>query len=67
MTERAQQFMDQIYVERNTLADTETKLVSAILRKLVSYCKTYTASTMSDLKVLDTNDLLQLSKELENL
>jgi hypothetical protein len=67
MTERAQLLMDQIYHERNTWADTETKLVAAILRKMVSHCKTYTASTMSDLKVLDTNDLLQLSKELERL
>ena len=67
MTQRAQQLMDEIYQERNTWADTEQKLVAAILRKAISHVKTYTASTMNNMKVMDTNDLLTLTKELEKL
>ena len=67
MTLRAQQFMDQVWNERNTWADTETKLVAAILHKLVFHVKTYKASTMNNLEVLDRNDLITLSKELEQL
>jgi len=67
MTERAQKLMDDIYQERNTWADTETKLVAAILRKTISHVKTYTASSMNNLQVIDTSDLLTLTKELEKL
>ena len=66
-TLRAQQFMDQVWTERNTWADTENKLVAAILRKLVFHVRTYKASTMNNLEVLDRNDLIILSKELEEL
>ena len=31
---RAQQLMDEVWHERNTWADTETKLVAAIIRKI---------------------------------
>lgn len=64
---RAQQLMDEIWNERNTWANTEQKLVAAILRKTISHVKTYTASTMNNLQVMDTNDLITLSKELEKL
>jgi hypothetical protein len=64
---RAQQLMDDIWTERNTWADTEQKLVAAILRKVVSHVKTYTASSMNNLQVIDTSDLLTLSKEIEKL
>lgn len=59
--------MDEIYHERNTWANTETKLTAAILRKAVSHVRTLTASKMGDLKVLDLNDLILLSTELEKL
>lgn len=64
---RAQQLMDDIWTERNTWADTEQKLVAAILRKMITHVKTYTASSMNNLQVIDTSDLLTLSKELEQL
>jgi cytochrome c556 len=66
MTTRAQQLMDQVWNERNTWANTENKLVAAI-RKMLIHAKTYTASTMNDLQVIDKNDLITLSKELEQL
>jgi hypothetical protein len=67
MTQRAQTLMNEVWHERNTWADTEQKLVAAIIRKLLSHAKTYTASTMNDLQVLDKNDLITLSKEVEQL
>ena len=59
--------MDDVWNERNTWADTESKLVAAILRKVITHVKTYTASSMNNLQVIDTSDLLTLSKELEKL
>ena len=59
--------MDDIWTERNTWADTEQKLVAAILRKMITHVRTYTASSMNNLQVIDTSDLLTLSKELEKL
>jgi response regulator of citrate/malate metabolism len=67
MTERAQKLMDQIYHERNTWADTEQKLVAAIIRKTMENVKTMTASKMNNLTVLDKGDMMTLSKEVENL
>jgi hypothetical protein len=67
MTQRAQTLMNEVWHERNTWADTEQKLVAAIIRKLLPHAKTYTASTMNDLQVLDKNDLITLSKEIEQL
>ena len=64
---RAQTLMDEIWHERNTWADTETKLVAAILRKASSHLKTLTASKLNNMKVIDLNDLITLSKELEQL
>jgi hypothetical protein len=64
---RAQQLMDEIYHERNTWADTETKLTAAILRKAINHVRILTASKINDLQVIDKNDLLLLTKELEQL
>ena len=64
---RAQQLMNEIWHERNTWANTEQKLVAAILRKVISHARTYTASSMNNLQVIDTNDLITLSKEVETL
>jgi len=63
---RAQKLMDDIWHERNTWADTETKLVAAIIRKLMPHTRTLHASSIN-LDVLDKNDLLKLSKEIEDL
>ena len=63
MTERAQQLMQQIWDCRNNQgADTEEKLVSAILQVAAETVRSYTAQ--DSLIVLDKNDMLQLSQEL---
>jgi hypothetical protein len=67
MMTRAQILMDEIWHERNTWADTETKLVAAIIRKMLTHAKTYKASTMNNMEVIDKNDLITLSTELEKL
>ncbi len=67
MTERAQKLMDAIYQERNTWADTEQKLVAAIIRKTMEHVRTMTAQKMNNLTVLDRSDMMALSKEVENL
>ncbi len=64
---RAQTLMDEIWHERNTWADTENKLIAATIRKLLSHAKTYKASTMNNMEVIDKNDLITLSTELEKL
>lgn len=67
MTERAQKLMEQVWNERNTWADTEQKLVAAIIRKTMEHVKTMTAAKLNNLTVLDKGDMMTLSKELENL
>jgi hypothetical protein len=67
MTQRAQQLMDAIYQERNTWADSEQKLVAAIIRKTMEHVRTMTAQKMNNLTVLDKGDMMTLSKEVENL
>jgi hypothetical protein len=67
MTDRAQKLMDAIYQERNTWADSEQKLVAAIIRKTMEYVKTMTAQKLNNLTVLDKGDMMTLSKEVENL
>ena len=67
MTQRAEQLMNEVWTERNTWADTEQKLVAAILRKMITHVRTYTASSINNLQVIDTSDLLTLSKEIEKL
>ena len=63
MTERANEFMKSIWDCRNNQgADTEEKLVSAILQVAAETVRSYTAQ--NDLVVLDKKDLLQLAQEI---
>jgi len=62
MTERSQAFMNAIWEARNNGADTEEKLVAAILFIAAENIRSYNAQ--NDLIVLDKNDLLQLVEEL---
>lgn len=63
MTERLQNFMQRIWELRNDGADTEEKLVAAILHLVAENTKSYTAQ--DNLIVLDKNDILELAEELE--
>ena len=63
MTERSQNFMSKIWELRNAGADTEAKLVAAILKVVAENTKSYTAQ--DNLIVLDKNDILELAEELE--
>jgi len=63
MTERSQAFMNAIWDCRNNQgADTEEKLVSAILQVAAETVRSYTAQ--NDLIVLDKTDMLQLAQEI---
>ena len=64
MSERAQEFMNAVWDCRNNQgADTEEKLVSAILQVAAETVRSYTAQ--NDMIVLDKNDMLQLAQELQ--
>lgn len=63
MTERAQAFMNAVWEHRNNGADTEEKLVSAILSVAAESVQSYTAQ--DGRIVLDKNDMLQLAEELK--
>ena len=66
MSERAQQVMEYIWQARNNGgADTENKLVAAILRIVSENVVNYNAQ--NDLIVLDKNDILNLADEIESL
>lgn len=65
MSDRAQEFMSRVWEARNNGADTESKLVSAILSLAGDYVRNYTAQ--NDLIVLDKQDLTELSNEISNL
>ena len=66
MSERAQQVMEYIWQSRNNGgADTENKLVAAIMRIVSENVTSYNAQ--NDLIVLDRNDLLNLASEIEAL
>jgi hypothetical protein len=63
MTERAQQVMEYIWQSRNEGgADTENKLVAAIMRIVSENVVSYNAQ--NDSIVLDRNDLLNLADEI---
>lgn len=62
MTERAQAFMNAIWEARNSGADTEEKLVAAILRLAAENTQFFTAQ--DGRIVLDKNDMIQLAEEL---
>jgi hypothetical protein len=63
MTDRSQAFMNVVWEARNSGADTEEKLVAAILKIAAETVKHY--QSQNDILVLDKNDLLQLAQELE--
>jgi hypothetical protein len=63
MSERSQAFMNAIWEARNAGADTEEKLVSAVLKIAAENIQFYNAQ--NNLIVLDKNDMLQLAQELE--
>ena len=63
MTERSQNFMNKIWELRNAGADTEEKLVAAILHLVAENTKSYTAQ--NNLVVLDKDAILELAEELE--
>jgi hypothetical protein len=64
MSERSQAFMKAVWDCRNNQgADTEEKLVSAILQVAAETVRSYTAQ--NDMIVLDKNDMLQLAQELQ--
>jgi hypothetical protein len=63
MTDRAQEFMKAVWDCRNNQgADTEEKLVSAILQIAAETVRFYNAQ--NDMVVLDKQDLLQLAQEI---
>ena len=62
MTGRAQEFMNAVWEHRNNGADTEEKLVAAILSIAAENVQFYNAQ--DGRIVLDKNDLLQLAEEL---
>jgi hypothetical protein len=59
---RAQDFMNAVWECRNNGADTEEKLVAAILTIAAENVISYTAQ--NDLIVLDKNDMLEIAQEL---
>jgi hypothetical protein len=64
MTERSENFMKSVWEARNNQgADTEEKLVAAILTLAAENIRSYTAQ--DGRIVLDKQDLLQLAQELQ--
>ena len=62
MTTRAQEFMNAVWEHRNNGADTEEKLVAAILFIAAENIQFYSAQ--DGRIVLDKNDMIQLAEEL---
>jgi hypothetical protein len=63
MTDRAQEFMNAVWDARNNQgADTEEKLVAAVLKIAAETVKWYSAQ--NDMIVLDKNDMVHLAEEL---
>jgi len=62
MTDRAQEFMNKIWEARNAGANTEEKLVAAILNLAAENIQFFQAQ--DGRIVLDKNDMLQLAEEL---
>ena len=65
MSERAKNFMNEVWNQRNNGSDTEEKLVSSILMLVSDQIRTYTAQ--NNLIVLDRNDLIELAQEISSL
>jgi hypothetical protein len=65
MTERSQEeFISKVWEHRNNGANTEEKLVAAILLVAAENIRSYTAQ--NDLIVLDRDDMLKLAEELND-
>ena len=65
MTERAQNFINEIWNTRNSNSDmTEEQLLSAVLKLAAEKVTSYNAQ--NDMVVLDRDDLLKLAEELGN-
>lgn len=62
MSDRAKEFMNQIWQKRENGSDTEEKLVSDIISLAAEYVKFYNAQ--NNITVLDKEDILQLAKEI---
>ena len=65
MTERASNFLAQVWEKRNNGADTEALLVAAILELAAESVKSYNAQ--NNLQVLDKQDILNLAHELHEI
>jgi hypothetical protein len=65
MSNRAKNLMEKIWESRNSGVDTETKLVSQILKLSINYVTLY--DTQTETKVLTVDDLVNLSNEVESL
>ncbi len=66
MTERAKNFMNEVWSIRNSNSDmTEEQLLSAVLKLAAEQVTSYNAQ--NDMVVLDKNNLLQLAEELVNV
>ena len=50
MSDRAQKLMEDVWQERNTWADTEQKLVAAVIRKTIEHVKTMTAAKLNNIE-----------------
>lgn len=63
MSERTNSLMEKIWAARNNGADTEEKLVAAILRIASDSVNNY--GTSNNMVVIDREDLLKIAIELE--
>lgn len=62
-TERTEKLMSAVWEARNSGADTEEKLVAAIIRILADNVTMYNAQ--NGIVVLDRNDLLSIANDLD--
>lgn len=60
----AQDFMNAVWQHRNNGADTEEKLVAAILQLVAENTKSYTAQ--NGIQVLDKEEIVKLAEELNS-
>lgn len=65
MSDRAKNLMEDVWKSRNSGADTEEKLVAQILKLSLNYVTLY--GTENQMTVLSTEDIMNLSNELETL
>lgn len=65
MSQKAKDFMNEVWKIRNDGADTEEKLVAGILKTAAERVTFY--KSQNGMTVLDKSDLIKLSDEIENL